>query len=207
MTVPDVSVFEAMSCADLVRRYRRGVENYDRRTFTLNAEQFNMAFLPDAAVGRWPVRVLLGHVTDGELAFVHRMRRAFAEENPVLAVWDEDAFIDANIYGNPDEERGLTPEAAQARVHHVAGGFVATLHTLRQWHGGWLETLTDEQFQRRAMHPERGAQTIKRILAYATWHVEHHARFLRLKLDRMLGPDVAPKAGGCCGGSCACSGQ
>ena len=30
-------------------------------------------------VGRWPIRVLLGHLADAELVFVHRMRRAVGE--------------------------------------------------------------------------------------------------------------------------------
>lgn len=98
------------------------------------------------------------------------MRRAVAEDFPVLALMDEDAFIDAGLYG---------PKAPVA-------GFIAVVHTLRMWAAQWLETLTEEQWARRAMHPERGELTVRSIVEYDTWHVEHHAAILRRKIDRLL---------------------
>src|ERR1043166_7965282 len=155
----------ALPDGELISRYRRGLEAFDVRIFELSDDQLDAAFLPDADVGQWPVRVLVGHLADAELAFTHRMRRAVAEENPVFAAWDENAFIDAGLY------RG---------GQHPIGGFVATIHTLRRWTSDWLATLSPEQLARRAMHPERGPQTVREILVYATWHLEHHARFLNL---------------------------
>ncbi len=102
----------------LIHRYRRGLENFDRRMFELTDEQMDMAFLPEAGIGRWPVRVLVGHLADAEIAFIHRMRQAVAESNPVFAPWDEDAFIDAGLY---------------AGGQHPVAGFVAVIHTTRRW--------------------------------------------------------------------------
>lgn len=204
---PVVVALEATNAADLLKRYRRGVENIDRRTFQLSLEQLNTAFLPDAGVGRWPARVLLGHLADAEIVFVHRMRRIIAEDNPVLALWDEDVFVDSGIYGDLEDHRGLEPEASQARANNVVGGFLATVHTLRQWTVSWLSSLDESKLDRAAMHPQRGPMSLKRILAYDTWHLEHHAQFLSLKLDRMLGPDAAPRGGSCCSGGCACKGN
>lgn len=207
-TIPTQAELETWPTQALIARYRCGVENFDRRVFRLTEDQLNMAFLPDAGVGRWPVRVLLGHLADADLAFVHRMRRAFAETNPVLAVWDEDAFVDSGIYGG-SEPKASSPEASQARVNHALGGFIATIHTLRQWSGAWLQTLTEEQLDRKALHPESGPISIRTIMAKSTWHLEHHNRFLSLKLNRMLGEaaeeDEQPSSG-CCGGGCACKG-
>ena len=138
----------ALSNEELVLRYRRGLEGFDARIFELSDEQVDAAFLPDAGVGRWSVRVLVGHLADAELAYTHRMRRATAEENPLLAVWDENAFIDAGLY---------------AGGQYPLGGFVAVIHTLRRWTAEWLATLTPEQLQRKAMHPERGPMTVRRI--------------------------------------------
>lgn len=178
----------ALPAAELIARYRRGLENFDPRIFELSDEQMDMAFLPDADVGRWPVRVLVGHLADAELAFSHRMRRAVAEENPLLAVWDENAFIDAGLYAGGE---------------HPVGGFVAVIHTLRRWTSEWLGTLSESQLARQAMHPERGPLSVKTILVYSTWHLEHHARFLNAKICKMLGP--APEAtGGGCGAGCGC---
>src|SRR5688572_20097729 len=145
--------------AELIARYRRGLERFDSRIFELSDEQMDLAFLPDAGVGRWPVRVLVGHLADAELAFTHRMRRAVAEENPVLAVWDENAFIDAGLY---------------AGGQYPMGGFIAAIHTLRRWTAEWLATLTPEQLERKALHPERGPLTVRRMLVMTTWHLEHH---------------------------------
>lgn len=193
----------ALPIGEMLSRYRRGVGNYDPRVFSLSAEQLDMAFLPDANVGRWSVRMLLGHMADAEIVFVHRMRRAVAEERPLLAVWDENAFIDSGLYAIPREVQQGDPAS-------LVGGFVAVLHTMRMWSFQWLSGLTPEQFNRVAMHPERGEQRVRDILSYAIWHVEHHSRFLQLKCDRMLGPVEEPAAasageageasGGCCGG-------
>lgn len=206
----------ALPTAALLTRFRKGVENLDRRMFWLKDAQLDSAFLPTAGVGRWPVRVLLGHLADAEMSFAHRMRRTVAEDHPVLAVWDENAFIDAGLYtaGAP------TPIGAGGSV----AGFVAVIHTLRQFTAQWLANLSEDQFTRRAMHPERGEITVRDMLVYATWHLEHHARFLRAKLDKMLGPDIRPKgqptpvppshvtapvpasaAVGACGPGCGCA--
>jgi len=189
----------ALPISEMLSRYRRGVGNYDPRVFSLDAEQMDRAFLPDANVGRWSVRMLVGHMADAELAFVHRMRRAIAEDRPVLAVWDENAFIDSGLYQIPREVQQGDPAS-------LIGGSVAMMHTMRMWSFQWLSGLKPEQFDRVALHPERGEQRVRDILSYSIWHVEHHSRFLQLKCDRMLGPVEEPVAagagasGGCCGG-------
>lgn len=211
--VPPVEFFMNLPTKELIARYRKGVENYDRRVFWLSASDIETAFLPDAGVGRWPIRVLLGHLADAEMLFVHRMRKVAAEEQPILHVWDEDAFIDANMYGDIPTKPGatlpapLSDDASKARVAAVLGGFVAVVHTLRQWTGAWLESLPAEAFDRQGMHPQRGVQTLKEILSYCTWHVEHHARFLKLKVDKLTGNVVPPTKGdstGGCGPGCGC---
>jgi len=192
----------------LIARYRKGVENFDRRLFKLSESQIDQAFLPNvggaADVGRWPVRVLLGHLADADLAQSHRMRRAVGEDNPVLSSWDENAFIDNDVYGL-NHALATDPAAQQHAVMNVLGGNVALIHTVRQWTGQWLSTLTEAQLGRTAMHPERGSLSVKLMLASMVWHLEHHARFLARKLDRLVGPDVedeAPKGG--CGAGCGC---
>lgn len=194
---------------ELIARYRRGIEAIDRRVFDLTEKQIDTAFLPEAGVGRWPVRVLIGHIADAELSYTHRMRRAFAEESPVVAVWDENAFVDSNIYGNADKAYAGDPEADEARVMHALGGNLAVIHTLRQWTAHWLMTLPEKAWDRAVMHPERGSVSIRRMAAMMTWHLEHHADFLRRKLDLMVGPakaEASEEGGECCGGSGGCCG-
>jgi hypothetical protein len=180
-------------------RMRRGIETIDRRVFDLTERQIDQAFLPDAGVGTWPVRVLVGHLADAELSFVQRMRRVVGETCPVLEAWDENAFIDANLYGNADKQYVEDPEGDEARVMLALGGPMAVIHTLRQWASHWLLSLDDDAWYRKALHPQRGEMTLRMIVGYNTWHMEHHARFLTQKLDKMLGkPEpVAAKSGGC----------
>jgi len=201
--VDAVNLIEALPTIGLVTRYRRGIESLDRRVFELTEQQIDMAFLPDAGVGQWPVRVLLGHLADADLAQVHRMRRAVAEENPVLSVWDENAFTDAGLYGNGEKTYVPDAEADHARVMNALGGFMAIIHTLRQWSGQWLLSLTEAQWSRQVLHPERGPLTLRRMVAMMTWHLEHHAAFLTKKLDRVLGPAPAAGEEGC-GSGCGC---
>jgi hypothetical protein len=173
----------------LLNRFARGVENFDRRVFNLNDDQLDLAFLPDAGVGQWPVRVLLGHLADAEVLYVHRIRRAVSEENPVLSVWDENAPIDAGMYNGPA---------------HPVGAFVAVVHTLRRWHAEWMTTLLPDQWDRQALNPQRGPMSVRTMMRYDTWHLEHHADYLNRKLTRLLG---AAKPAGGCGPNCGCKGQ
>lgn len=207
---------EALPTDALLARYRKGVENFDKRIFWMSPDHMDHAFLPDAGVGTWPVRVLLGHLADAEIVLTHRLRRAVGEDNPVLSLWDENAFIDSNIYGLADpsapppvDEKGEPSSSHMSAV----GGYLAVVHTLRVWTADWLATLRPEQWQRVALHPERGPMTVKGILAYTTWHLEHHARFLKAKLDRLFGPGKTPLSQGLdnagsggCGSGCGCAG-
>jgi len=205
LSTPTAVEIASAPSAELVARHRFGVEGLDSRIFDLDDEQLDRAFLSDvttdagASVGRWPVRVLLGHLADAELVFVHRVRRVLAEDRPMLALWDEMAFVDSGLYGS----------------EHTApiAGFVATIHTLRRWQSELFMTLTEDHWARCAMHPEQGEVSLRWFVAYATWHIEHHGRYLRAKLDHMLGPRPAcnheePQEGGGCGsgagGGCAC---
>ena len=175
--IPD---FLKMSPLDLLARYTISIEQFDRRVVQLKDDQLDMAFLPDAGVGRWPVRVLVGHLADAELAFVFRMRLVVAEDHPVLTPWDENAFIDNDLYG-------ITP-GAPGHPRLSIGGPIATIHTLRKWHAEWLRSLEPRQWDRKGLHPQRGEQTVRMILAYGTWHLENHAWFLNAKVEKFLGP-------------------
>jgi len=183
---PRIDTFLGLNNADLVARYALGIERCDRRVMSLDDGQLDTAFLPEANVGRWPVRVLLGHLADAELVFVHRMRRAVAEDHPLLAVFDEQAFIDAGLYGSapsPAPGGAAGPTAPPPPI----GAFIATIHTLRKWTSEWLGSLSSRQWERGALHPERGPLTVRKIAEYDTWHLEHHVWYLNRKVARFLG--------------------
>lgn len=178
---PTRQVILALPISQLIDRYAAGSECFERRTLDLTDAQQDTAFRPESGVGRWSCRILIGHVADAELVYSHRLRRAVAEENPVFAVWDENAFIDSGLYAS--EKGGADRPLA---------GSVALIHTVRLWTADWLRSLDAADFERKALHPEAGPQTVRSILVTAVWHLEHHAWFLSRKLERLLGP--APKA-------------
>lgn len=120
--------------------------------------------------------MLIGHLADAELSFVHRMRQVVAEDGPVFAVWDENAFIDRHLYGTPETGR-----------RYPIGGFLATIHTLRRWTAEWLATLPEADFARKGLHPERGPLSLRTIIEYDTWHLEHHGWFLNAKVRKLAG--------------------
>jgi hypothetical protein len=180
-TPPAVDSFIQMELDFLLNRFAFGVQHFDKRVVELKPDQLDMAFLPDAPgeVGRWPCRVLLGHLADAEVAFAFRMRRVVGEDNPLLEPWDENAFIDNGLYGTPE-----TPADRRPNI----GAFVATIFTLRKWTHEWLRSLPAGAWTRKGLHKERGEQTLKTIVAYDTWHLEHHAVLLNRKVARFLGP-------------------
>ncbi|MEL7472825.1 MAG: DinB family protein [Planctomycetota bacterium] len=194
-----VRVLAEKAVGETLVRYRSGVGLLDRRLFELSDPHADARFDGVDGLGSWSVRVLLGHLADAELVYAHRIRRAVAEDRPVLANWDEAPFIDAGLYEAGTGQAGL-------RSAPPVGGFVAMLYTTRQWLGEWMMALDDSVWSRTLLHPWYGATTTQELLAIVTWHFEHHVGFLRRKMDRLVGP-VAP--GGCCssGGGCACEAE
>lgn len=179
----------------LITRFRRGVENYAPRLFSMSDDLHDYGFAPhvhaEHQTGLWSIRTLLGHVTDAELVYAHRLRRAVAEESPVNPDWDEQAFLDAGLYQGPIEG---TPSPLTTAPS--IAGFLAVTHTLRQWTSEWLMGLNIDQWDRKLLHPVFGPMTLKGLVALQTWHLEHHARFLNNKIGQLLGPEEAPS--GCC---------
>ncbi len=197
LTLPDLAEIRALDTASLVSRLRIGVEHFDPRVFELSDEQLDTAWLPEAGCGRWPIRVLLGHLADAEIVNAHRVRRAFGEQRPTLAVWDENAFIDSGLYGCTDAPAFRPP----------IGGDIAAIHTTRSWMVAMLFQLEDHHWHRQALHPERGPISIRDIVDYNCFHLENHAVYLNAKVYKLLGPAPQPEAcspSGCARPGCAC---
>lgn len=164
---PEISSFLALSPRDLTGAYTSGISKIHPGLADLTEEKADRTF--DGTAGAWSCRMLLGHLLDAEIAFVHRMRRAVAEERPAFTVWQEDDFIDKGLYRSASID-----ETMQA------------LRSLRNWTASWLKSLAGEEFNRVGLHPQRGEQTVHTILSYCTWHLEHHAHYLDEKMKRLV---------------------
>lgn len=202
LVLPRFDEIAALDAHTLVHRMRVGVERFDPRIFELTDEQLDQAWLPDAGVGRWPIRVLLGHLADTEMLYAARIRQTLAQDNPTVAVFEEHAYIDAGVYGCTEGSPFRPP----------IGGDVAMIHTTRCWLVALLVQLEERHWERKAMHPERGVMSVRDFANYDCLHLEHHAAYLNAKVYKLLGPMPEDgccgghgEGGGCCGGSGGCS--
>ncbi len=106
---------------------------------------------------KWSIREILSHIADCEIAWAWRLRLIYGSDNPTLQPFEQDAW--ANAY----EGAGYTAEAARS-----------TWSAARRWNLALIETLTPEQKQRPATHPELGAITLWTVAEIAAGHDVHH---------------------------------
>lgn len=176
-TIPPKPVRDTIAALprpELIRRFEGGANTLNAEVLKLDDAALDTFFQPEAGVGRWSCRALVGHLADSELVLGHRMRRLVAEDRPILGLWDEDAFVSRGLYGHPGE--GPLPRVA---------GYVAVIHTMRLWLAEWLRALPEADWARQGMHPERGPVSVTDVVAIATWHVEYHGWFLDRKIERL----------------------
>lgn len=180
-SLPTVDAFSSLKVPELIARYARGVDAIDPRVAEMTAEDVDTAFLESAGVGKLPIRVLIGHLADADIVFSHRMRRAVAEDQPILADFDHEAFIDAGLYGVVSPREG-----EPARRSPPLGASLAAMHAVRQWTASWLDTLEEHDLSRSAMHPENGPMSVRRMVEYMAWHAEYHGVFIHAKVEKLL---------------------
>ena len=203
LALPDLDEIRTLDTMMLVARLRLGLERVDPRAFEMEPESADRPWDPADGVGTWSCRALLAHLLDAELVYNYRIRRTLAEDGPVLENFDEHAFLASPLYGGARENG--------SSVRTPMGAMAASIHALRQTLGATLYQLDDADWDRRAMHPDRGPVTVLDLVRLHTWHVEHHAAFLNAKVAKLLGP--RPKGGcgdaaanGGCGEGCGCVG-
>ena len=128
----------------------------------MSAEQLEARPAP----GKWNVReVPLAHLADCEIAFSFRLRQARGGEREIQP-FDQDAWARAyNSYST-----------AQA---------VKTFAALRAWNVAFLSTLTEDEKQSPAHHPERGEMTLWTIVETMAGHDRHHPARLANRLKRV----------------------
>ncbi|MBI5059994.1 putative metal-dependent hydrolase [candidate division KSB1 bacterium] len=118
--------------------------------------------------GGWSARQLVHHVADSQIVGFIRTKLIVTEDSPTVNPFDENLW-------------SLTADA-QCDVR-------ASLAIITGTHERWaalLKSLTAEQFERTWIHPafpdER--RTVDRLVAYFTWHAEHHTAHVRLIANR-----------------------
>jgi uncharacterized damage-inducible protein DinB len=118
--------------------------------------------------GGWTVRQVVHHLADSHTNSVVRFKLALTEDWPTIKPYDQAAWA----------------ELADSRTLAIDGSLVL----LDALHARWvslLESLTDEDFRRGFVHPERGRQNLAASLAMYEWHSRHHVAHITSLRKRM----------------------
>ncbi len=106
--------------------------------------------------GGWTVRQTVHHVADSHANALIRMKLALTEEEPTIKPYDEARWAEL--------EDARLPVA-------VSLNMIDAIHV--RW-AALLGSMSDEQFNRRFIHPESGEWTLEGALAQYAWHSLHH---------------------------------
>ena len=111
--------------------------------------------------GEWTAREIAHHVADSETMAYIRLRRLVAEDDPLIAGYDEPEWARRLHYDRPIEASLATVRAVRA----------ASLELLR--------ALTPDEWARTGTHSDSGAYSVDRWLAIYAEHSHEHADQIR----------------------------
>lgn len=113
--------------------------------------------------GGWTARQVIHHLADSHLNSYIRFRLALTEDRPTIKPYDEAAWATLSDAATGPVEPSL----------EVLDGIHYRLVRL-------LEGLTEDQWKREFIHPERGVVDLPTTLAMYAWHSRHHLAHLSL---------------------------
>lgn len=114
--------------------------------------------------GGWTLRQVVHHVADSHTNSYIRVKLALTEDTPAIKGYDEAAWAQLPDSRMPVEVSLPFIEAIHARLIAL------------------LESMSDADFERTFVHPERGSVTLANNLALYAWHSRHHvAHITRLR--------------------------
>jgi uncharacterized damage-inducible protein DinB len=119
----------------------------------LSPDQLDTAYRP----GGWTVRQVVHHLADAQMNWYIRIKLAVTEDSPVVKPYDEARWAELH------DARTASPDPS--------------LMLLDGLYRRWVElfqTLSEEQWKRRIVHPERGIMLMDTMLALCVWHGRHH---------------------------------
>jgi hypothetical protein len=143
--------------AEAPARFRQAVSG-------LTDAQLDTAYRP----GGWTVRQVIHHMFDSHANGYIRFRVALTEIDPLIKPYDEAKWAEL-----PDAKTGPV---------EVSLALVDGMH--RRW-VALLETMSEADFARAYMHPERGRLRLDVALAMYAWHSLHHEAHITGLRQRM----------------------
>lgn len=117
------------------------------------------------APGRWTGRQVLIHIADTESVLMDRLRRILAEDEALLAAFDQDAWT-----------RRL------AGAWRPLGGAATLFQACRATSISLVAAMTADDWMRTGRHSARGPEGVERVVTMIHGHAEHHAAQVRASL-------------------------
>jgi uncharacterized damage-inducible protein DinB len=107
--------------------------------------------------GGWTARQVVHHLADSHANSVIRFKLALTEDCPTIKPYDENAWAQL-----PDS-KSLPIDSSLS--------FISAMH--ERW-VALLQSMSEADFQRDYVHPERGRQNLLTALGIYAWHGRHH---------------------------------
>jgi uncharacterized damage-inducible protein DinB len=141
--------------AELPQKLNAAIEN-------LNDEQLDTPYRP----GGWTVRQTVHHVADSHLNSLIRLKLALTEDLPTIRPYYEDRWAELADSLLPIESSLKITEGLHLRWTRL------------------LNSMNDEDFHRKLIHPETGEWTLGQMLGLYTWHGRHHTAHIERLRER-----------------------
>ena len=143
---------------ELIERYRTGTADVeDAVTGITDAELDRAPADPEA----WTARAVTHHLADSEAMAYIRLRRLIAEDDPLIAGYDEPEWARRLHYDRP-----IAPS-------------LAVLAAVRASSLQLLETLDDPEWERAGTHSDSGSYAVADWLRIYAAHAHEHADQIR----------------------------
>jgi uncharacterized damage-inducible protein DinB len=130
----------------------------------LSPGQLDTTYRPDG----WTVRQVVHHVADAQMNWYVRTKLTLTEDEPLVKPYDEARWA----------------ETAEARTGPLEPSLSLLDALYRRW-TALFRSLTDDQWNRRMVHPERGVLVLDATLPMMVWHGRHHTAQITALRQRM----------------------
>lgn len=148
---------EALSPAELIAAYERGIDDLSAAVAGMTAEQVRARPI----AGKWSTLEVVCHLAGTEIYFTDRIERTAALDRPLLMGVDERPYPERLNYQALD-----------------LGEELALFAALRRHAARFLRLLPAEAWERAGVHSENGLVTLRDLVHKAIRHLRHHLPFI-----------------------------
>lgn len=130
----------------------------------LSASQLDTPYRPAG----WTVRQVVHHLADAQMNWYVRTRLALTEDEPLVTPYDEVRWS----------------ELHDARTAPLEPSLILLDGLYQRW-VELFNSLSEEQWKRKLIHPDRGVFVLDATLAMHVWHGRHHTAHIVALRTRM----------------------